>query len=111
MTKEKLVLFIDRKTKEEYESLKDGRFEDKVLFSSLMNAIEELKNNHDAGIKIQKSLWPGIYLTKFQINNLWKYNLPGGWRLIYTIEANEIRIVSIILEWFDHKEYEKRFKY
>lgn len=111
MTKEKLVAFIDTKTKEEYESLKDGRFEDKALFNSLMNAIEELKNNPNVGIKIPRNLWPKEYLTRFQITNLWKYNLPNGWRLVYTIGADEIKIVSIILEWFNHKEYEKKFNY
>ncbi|MEK6837806.1 MAG: hypothetical protein AABX69_04085 [Nanoarchaeota archaeon] len=40
-----------------------------------------------------------------------KYDLPNAWRRIYTIDADEVRIVSIIPEWFDHKEYEKRFRY
>ncbi len=39
------------------------------------------------------------------------YDLPSAWRLIYTIESDEIKIVSIILEWFDHKDYEKKFNY
>ncbi len=37
--------------------------------------------------------------------------MPNAWRLLYTIETNEIRIVSIILEWMNHKDYEKRFNY
>jgi hypothetical protein len=32
-------------------------------------------------------------------------------RLIYSITGDEISIVSIILEWFDHKDYERRFSY
>ena len=36
---------------------------------------------------------------------------PSAWRLVYTIESDEAKIVNIILEWFDHKEYEKRFHY
>jgi len=50
-------------------------------------------------------------IKKYKISNLWKYDLTNGWRLIYTIESDEIRIISIILEWFDHKNYEKRFGY
>jgi len=38
-------------------------------------------------------------------------DLPDGWRLVYTIKEDEVRILNIILEWFDHKDYEKRFKY
>jgi len=45
------------------------------------------------------------------VNNLWKYDLPNGWRIIFFLEADEIKIVAIILEWFSHKDYEKRFKY
>ena len=39
------------------------------------------------------------------------YDLPNGWRLIYTIETNEILVLAIILEWFDHKNYERTFNY
>jgi hypothetical protein len=46
------------------------------------------------------------------MNNLWKYDLPDGWRLIYTLSTpNKIEILAIILEWFDHKNYERRFGY
>ncbi len=46
------------------------------------------------------------------MNNLWKYDLPDGWRIIYTITTpNKIEILAIILEWSDHKGYEKRFGY
>lgn len=55
---------------------------------------------------------PKEYKEKFgQINNLWKYNLPEGWRLIYTIKRNEVIVLSIIFEWLKHKDYEKRFRY
>ena len=50
-------------------------------------------------------------MKKYEINNLWKYNLPNGWRLIYTVKASSVEIVSIILEWSDHKSYERRFGY
>lgn len=60
---------------------------------------------------ISEKLWPNEYIKKYKITNLWKYDLPDGWRLIYTIESNKIKIVSIILEWFDHKNYERKFNY
>jgi hypothetical protein len=63
------------------------------------------------GTKIKKKLWPKGYKQKFGITNLWKYDLPNAWRIIYTIETDEVMIVSIILEWFSHKDYKKRFKY
>jgi hypothetical protein len=50
-------------------------------------------------------------LKKYKIDNLWKYDLPKAWRLLYSVARDEIIIISIILEWLPHKEYEKRFKY
>jgi Txe/YoeB family toxin of Txe-Axe toxin-antitoxin module len=105
------VAFISQKLKEQFEYLKHGKFEDKQLYAFIDRAIDDLKANPLCGIKIAKNLWPKEYVQKYQITNLWKYDLPNAWRLIYTIETDEVKIVSIILEWFDHKEYEKRFKY
>ena len=49
---------------------------------------------------------------RFFVLNLWKYDLPQGWRLLYTITAeNEVELISAILEWFNHKNYEKRMNY
>lgn len=64
------------------------------------------------GIQIPKRLFPKEYVIKYKINNLWKYDLPDGWRLIYTLNPlNQVEILSVILEWFNHKEYERRFHY
>jgi len=111
MNKEIYVAFISKKLKEEFESLKEGKFENKELYKFINRALDDLKKNSSCGIKIKKKLWPKEYIRNYQITNLWKYDLPNGWRLIYTIEANEIKIVSIILEWMSHKDYEKRFGY
>jgi len=45
------------------------------------------------------------------VDNLWKYDMPEGWRLIYTNVSDEVQILAVLLEWFDHKEYERRFHY
>ena len=104
------VAFISEKLKKDYECLREGRFEDKKLYDFITRAISDLKLDHTSGTKIQKKLWPAFY-KPYQITNLWKYDLPNGWRLIYTIEADDVRLVSILLEWFSHKDYEKRFGY
>ncbi len=106
----KLVKFIDEKLYQAYESLLEGTFEEKALHQSLERAFNDLKKNPFSGIKISARLWPKEY-KKYGITNLRKYNLPNAWRLMYTLEGNEIEIVSILLEWLSHKEYEKRFGY
>ena len=51
------------------------------------------------------------YVLDYKIDNLWKYDLPNSWRLIYTIRLDEVEIISVVLEWFNHKEYDRRFGY
>jgi len=105
------VGFISHKLKDQFNTLKSGKFEDKKLFDFIDRAIDDLKKNPMCGTKIQKKLWPKEYKKKYSITNLWKYDLPNAWRIIYTIETDEVTIVSIILEWFSHKDYERKFKY
>jgi len=109
--KDILVSFISKKIKDEYVSLKDNKYEDKQLYEFISRAIDDLKKNPMCGVKIPKKLWPKSYIKQYEITNLWKYDLPNAWRLVYTIESDEVRIVNIVLEWFNHKDYEKRFKY
>ena len=111
MNKDIIVAFISEKLKSDFDSLKVGKFEDQKLYKFIDRAIEDLKKDPLCGTKIQKKLWPKEYTKKYDITNLWKYDLPNAWRVIYTIENDEIKIVNIILEWFDHKDYEKKFKY
>ena len=105
------VAFGNKKLENEFDSLKEGKFEDKQLHGFITRAVEDLKINPMCGTKIPKKLWPKEYLKKFGITNLWKYDLPNSWRIIYTIQTNEVMLLNVILEWFDHKEYERRFKY
>ena len=105
------VAFINEKLKESFEKLKSGKFEEKKLAKFIERAILDLKEDSFCGIRIPGELTPKKYIEDYGINNIWKYNLPNGWRIIYTISADEIKVLSIILEWFNHKEYERRFNY
>lgn len=111
MIKIKEVAFANISLKESYFELKQGKFEEKQLFEFINKVIDDLKENPFCGVRIPKELWPKEYIKKYEVTNLWKYNLPNSWRLIYTIIGNEVKIVSMILEWMNHKDYEKRFHY
>jgi len=106
-----VVYFAEEKLKEAYHKLKDSKVEDRMLHKWISRAIDDLEINAFCGIQISKKIIPKIYLDKYHIDNLWKYDLPKGWRLLYSVANGEIIIVSIIIEWMDHKEYERRFKY
>lgn len=108
MRKPSKVVFISQKLEDTFNSLDDQDFVKK----SIIKAVRDLKTNAFAGVHVPKRLIPSQYIRKYGINNLWKYDLPKGWRLLYTVTSeNEVDIISAILEWFDHKEYERRFKY
>lgn len=100
------VQFANEKIKEAFENLQD-----KALKRFLERALYDIRLNPFCGIQIPKKLIPKPYAKKFRVQNIWKYNLPNSWRLIYSIKGGEIIILTIILEWMNHKEYEKRFKY
>ena len=106
------IRFGDQDIKKAYLELENKRFQEKRLKQWLDRALEDLEKNAFCGIQIPKKLIPKEYHLKFGlVDNLWKYNLPDAWRLIYTIKKDEIIVLSIVLEWMDHKEYERRFKY
>jgi len=105
------IHFADEDVRKSFEALKGSTSEDKQLYEWLSRAFKDVQQNAFCGIQIPKKLIPSEYMKKYGIKNLWKYNMPNAWRLLYSIEANEIKIISIILEWMDHKAYERRMKY
>ena len=108
MIKPSKVIFADDKVEKEFYGLDDN---DEVK-KYVKRAIMDIKVNAFCGIPIPKRLIPEEYAKKYGVKNLWKYDLPDGWRLVYSITTpNKIEIISIILEWFDHPEYERRFGY
>ena len=105
------IRFKDEKIKKAFEELLKSHSDEKKIHNWLIRAFEDIEDNAFCGIQIPKRLIPKNYSQKYKINNLWKYNLPDAWRLLYSIENQEIMVVSIILEWMDHKNYERTFKY
>lgn len=101
------VVFGDKKVEKAFDEI-----EDSILKKQLKKALSNLSENSFVGIQIPKRLIPKDYNKRFgKLTNLWKYNLPDAWRLIYTVKNNNVEILSVVLEWIDHKTYERRFKY
>ncbi|MCU0642516.1 MAG: hypothetical protein MUF61_02995 [archaeon] len=102
------VKFADDKIEKEFYNLDKN---DEIR-KYIGRAIRDIQANAFCGIQIPKRLIPEEYTLKYGADNLWKYDLPDGWRLLYFITTpSKVEIVSIILEWFDHKDYERRFSY
>lgn len=102
------IQFANERLKESFKKLEKG---DLRLYRFLLRAFEDIEENAFCGIQISKKLIPKEYLKKFNVRNVWKYNLPSAWRLLYSVEGKNLVVLSIILEWMDHKTYERRFRY
>jgi hypothetical protein len=105
------VYFVDEKTKSFFDNLKDGTSGEQELFVLINRALNDLQENPNRYISVPRRLWPREYIRKYHINNLWKYDLPNGWRLIYTMRNDKVEIMAVIIEWFSHKKYERKFGY
>lgn len=100
------VVFIDDELQEDFESLS---LEDPIR-KGLSRAIQDLQENAFCGRNVKKNLIPQTLIKKYGINNLWIYNLPDAWRMVYALTpSKEVEIIAVVLDWMDHKEYERLF--
>ena len=91
MIKASKVVFISDELEKSFDELP----EDDFLKKSIKQAVKNLKENAFYGIHVPKRLIPKEYIQKWNINNLWKYDLPKGWRLMYTVTTdNEVELIS-----------------
>ncbi|MBI5228249.1 hypothetical protein HY988_06680 [Candidatus Micrarchaeota archaeon] len=129
MTQKRVTIKLLGEAKEEYLKLQETVKQEiakgitqsfhQTLLRSINSKFELLKVSHDYGIQIPKKQIPRTYLEKYEVTNLWKVNLSGYWRLIYTLkqpqrEETEIDIITIwldVLDIIDHPTYDKMFGY
>jgi len=105
------IKFADGKVKKAFGELEHSTTEDKQLYRFLIQAFENLEHDAFSGIQLPKRQIPKAYFQKYGVDNVWKYNLPNAWRLLYSVAREEVIVVSIVLEWLDHKNYDRRFGY
>jgi hypothetical protein len=100
------VVFADSELEKSFNEIKESD----PLKKSLIRAIKEIQENCFCGRNVKKELIPKKLIDKYQINNLWIYNLQSAWRLFYSITSTrEIEIIAAVLDWMDHKDYERLF--
>ncbi len=105
---ESKVIFADEELKKTFENLKSG---DERLYKEIEEALKTIKQNAFFGRNVKKKLIPKELIQKYGIDNLWIYNLRKDWRLLYTITNNEVEVLAIVLDWMNHKDYERLFKF
>jgi len=81
------------------------------IFRSIERVKDWLKDNPFVGDQVKKGQIPNCYVQKYGVTNLWRIELSDYWRLIYTIQSNEVEVIDFVLDIIDHKEYDKKFGY
>ena len=105
------LYFADDQIKHDFFMLQSGRAEEKEIFNQLNTAFDMIVTDPFCGIQVPKRLIPKMYITKYGIDNLWKFNFHKNWRLMYSVASDGAQVVTLVLEWLSHKEYERRFGY
>jgi hypothetical protein len=76
------IRFVDIKLKAAFEELKKS---DRELYKQTEHALKNISKDVFCSRNVKKKLIPRTLIQKYGINNLWIYNLPQGWRLIYSV--------------------------
>lgn len=106
--KPRKVVFVDETLEKSFNELD----KDDPVKKALTKAIQSLKEDAFSGRNVKKKLIPKELIKKYGISNLWIYNLPNAWRMLYSLtDSGEIEIIAAILDWMNHKEYEQLFRF
>lgn len=120
-TGKEVIVKLSEEANEIYEELNKLVGEEKMkgiessfhqtLLRSIHRVRDLLKQNPFAGDQVPKKQNPNKYVLKYDADNVWRIELANRWRLVYTITGNQIEIVTFIMDIFNHKSYDKIFRY
>ena len=77
------------------------------LLKSIKQKRDFIKENPFYGDNIPKNLIPRDY----DVQNLWRAELSGYWRMLYTIKGDQIEVICFVLDILDHPSYNKLLGY
>ena len=81
------------------------------LFESINKKLEILRKNPFYGDLIPRRNIPKDTSKFFGTEKIFRIELVGFWRLLYTLVGDEAKIIAFILEFSDHKRYDRLFRY
>lgn len=81
------------------------------LLSSINNAVKNLKTNPFYGDLIQRKYLSKKIIEEYGTDKIFRIELVGYWRMLYTVVGDETKIIALILEYMDHPAYDKLFGY
>lgn len=102
--KAKKIVFVDQSLENSFNELSDK--------DPLKKAILDIESNVFVGRQVKKKLIPKHIKIKYNVSNIWLYNLPSAWRLLYSITSSKnVEIIAAVLDWMNHKDYERLFNF
>jgi mRNA-degrading endonuclease RelE of RelBE toxin-antitoxin system len=94
------------------EAAKERKLLSKEQERKLMWWRDRLARDVTVGDPIRKSQIPATLKRAYEINNLWRLELPGGWRVLYTVASRPAGKPEVfILRILSHEEYDRLFGY
>lgn len=112
---------FDKEAFEEYKDLQEKASKNKFsvdakIFNAIEKVLDDLQNSLRDGkvVRIGRAIPVSKlsskltkHLKKDGINIIWSVELPEGWRMVYVVTGDEIKIIAIVLHLSDHKNYER----
>ena len=81
------------------------------LLSSINTSLANIKANPYYGDLIPRKYISKGVVKRYGTDKILRVELVGFWRLLYTLIGDEVKIIAFILEYMDHKKYNKIFGY
>lgn len=103
--KEEIIMLNKVAGDQEAKGVKNS--EELRLIKSIRQKADLIKRDPFFGDNMPKGLIP----KTLGVTNLFRVELTGYWRMLYTLKGDEIEIVAIVLLLVDHERYNKIFGY
>mgnify|MGYP001574195658 CR=1 FL=1 len=115
-----IIIRFDERAYKEYQELQKAVAERRKskkkptyeqLLTSINNALRNIKADYRYGDLIPRMYISKATIERYGTDKIFRVELTGYWRLLYTVVGDEVKIIAFILEYMDHDRYNKIFGY
>ena len=97
-----------------YNKLEAEPQKNKVMLEAINNVKQQLENSDQPlGAHHKKENMPRLYMKRYDLQSLYHFDMPGDYRLMYTVRRSPIDALkeALFLELLTHDKYNKMFGY
>lgn len=97
-----------KKAEKVYQKLKKSKLKDDlILVKAIDLKVDLIKGDPHYGVKVKHKQIP----KELNLKNLFRIELPCYWRMLYTLEKGNLKIMAFVIDISNHKKYENIMKY